>query len=122
MDHSSETFVGFVGAHGDAFELLEFAEEILDERAPFVHFEVDCERGYAARMLRDDDLAAPRVEVSDDGVRVERHVGNQSAEIQSLNQRGNANRVEPLPRQQDKPHKIAESIRQSEDFGGYSAL
>lgn len=39
-------------------ELLEFAEELLDERAPFVEFEIEKQRQGAARMLRDDDLGA----------------------------------------------------------------
>ncbi len=31
MDHGLEALVGFVGAHGDAFEFLEFTEEVLDQ-------------------------------------------------------------------------------------------
>jgi len=34
MDDGCETLVGFFGAHGDAFELLEFAEEVLDQMTP----------------------------------------------------------------------------------------
>jgi len=30
MDHGGEALIGLVGAHGDAFELLELAEEVLD--------------------------------------------------------------------------------------------
>ena len=41
MDDGGEALVGFVGAHGDAFELLELAEEVLDQVAPFVDFGVD---------------------------------------------------------------------------------
>lgn len=36
--------IGLVGAHGHAFELLELAEEILDEMAPLVHLLVDGEQ------------------------------------------------------------------------------
>ena len=46
--------IGLVGAHGDAFEILELAEEVLDEMAPLVHLFVDGERLCAARMLGDD--------------------------------------------------------------------
>ena len=46
MDHGLEALVGFVGAHGDAFE---FTEEVLDEMTPFVHLGVDLERDGAAR-------------------------------------------------------------------------
>src|SRR5437660_1380743 len=35
MDHGLEALVGFVGAHGDAFEFLEFTEEVIDEMTPF---------------------------------------------------------------------------------------
>ena len=38
MDDGIEALIGFVGAHGDPFELLEFAEEILDQVTPFVQF------------------------------------------------------------------------------------
>ena len=71
MDHRLEALVGFVGAHGDTLELLELAEEILDQVTPFVHLGVDLERGGAARMLRDHDCGAALVEVGDDLVAVE---------------------------------------------------
>ena len=44
MDHGCEALIGFVGAHGDAFELLEFAEEVFDEVTAFVKLDVDGER------------------------------------------------------------------------------
>ena len=51
-----EALVGFVGAHGDAFEFFEFTEEVLDEMTPFVHLGVDLERDGAPRVLRNHDL------------------------------------------------------------------
>jgi len=36
--------VGFVAAHGDALELFEFAEEVLDEVSPLVDFQIDVPR------------------------------------------------------------------------------
>ena len=51
-----EALVGFVGAHGDAFEFLELAEEILDQVTPLVDFGVDRQRRGAPWMLRDHDL------------------------------------------------------------------
>ena len=30
MDHGSEALIGLVGAHGDTFEFLQFAEEVLN--------------------------------------------------------------------------------------------
>ena len=48
MDHGGEALIGFVGAHGDAFELLELAEEVLDQMAPFVDLGVDRQRRWRA--------------------------------------------------------------------------
>jgi hypothetical protein len=48
MDHGGETLVCLVGAHGDAFELLELAEEVLDEMPPFVHLLVDARASRSA--------------------------------------------------------------------------
>ena len=36
MDDGAEACVGFVGAQADGLELLEFAEEVLDQAPPFV--------------------------------------------------------------------------------------
>ena len=55
---AGEALVGLVGSHGDAFELLELAEEVLDQVAPFVDVRVDSERLGAPGMLGDDDLGA----------------------------------------------------------------
>jgi hypothetical protein len=70
MDHGLEALVGFVGAQGDAFEFLEFAEEVFDQMTPFVHLGVDLERRGAAWMPRNHDLGAALVELSDDVVAV----------------------------------------------------
>jgi hypothetical protein len=114
--------IGLVGAHGDAFELLQFAEEVLDEMPPFVHVLIDGERFCAARMLGDDDLGAARVEFGDDGVAVERLVGDQCVEGQSLNEQRYAHRLEALSRRKHEVHEIAERIGERQDFGGHAAL
>ena len=80
MDHGGEALIGFVGAERDAFELLELAEEVFDQMPPFVHLLVNGKRFCPARMLGDDDFGAARVEIGDDGVAVERLVGDQRAE------------------------------------------
>ena len=87
MDHGLEALIGFVGTHGDTLELLELAEEVLDQMTPFVHLGIDLERGGAARMQRDHDLSAALVEVGDDVVAVESLVGDQRAERDALDQR-----------------------------------
>jgi DNA-binding CsgD family transcriptional regulator len=47
-----ELWSGFVAAHSDAFEFLQFAKEILDQVPPFVHFLIDFE----GLGLRDGNL------------------------------------------------------------------
>src|SRR6187401_1721195 len=122
MDHGGEALIGLVGAHCDAFELLEPAEKVLDEMAPFVHLLVDGERPCAARMLGDDDFGAARVEIGDNGVAVERLVGDQRVEGQSLDERRHTHRVEALSRQKHEAHEIAERIGEGQDFGGHAAF
>src|SRR6267143_1135848 len=77
---------------------------------PFVHLLIDGEGLCSARMLGDDDLGAARVEFGDNGVAVERLVGDQRVEGQSLNERRHAHRVEALSRQKHEAHEIAERI------------
>src|SRR6266700_6870127 len=122
MDHGLEALVGFVGAQGDALELLEHAEEVLDQMTPFVHLGVDLERGGAARMLRDHDLGAALVEVGDDVVAVEGLVGDQGAELDPLDQRCDPHRIVALSRQQHESDEVAQSIGEGEDFGRHAAL
>src|SRR6201996_5278667 len=122
MDHRGEALIGLVGAHGDAFELLEPSEEVLDQVPPFVHLLVDGERLCATRMLGDHDLGAARVEFGDNGVAVECLVGDQRIEGQSLDERRHAHRVEALSRQKYEAHEIAERISKRQDFGGHAAL
>jgi hypothetical protein len=65
---------------------------------PFVHFLVDGERFCAPRMLGDDDLGAAFVEVGDDCVAV----CNQRIEGQPFDKRRDTDRIETLPRQQQR--------------------
>ena len=116
MYDGCEALIGFVCAHGDAFELLQFAEEILDEMPPFVHLPVDDAWGRAAWMLADDDLGAARIEIGNDGVGVERRIGDQGIERHAFDQRWHADGVEPMPRQQHEAHEIAERVGESGGF------
>ena len=122
MNNGSEALIGFIAAHGDTFELLQFTEEILDQMPPFVHLAIDCDGDCAARVLRDDDLGAALVEVGDDGVAVESLVGDQRSERDPLDQRRDANRVEALTGQQDEVDEIAERIGEREYLGRHAAL
>jgi hypothetical protein len=73
-------------------------------------------------MLGDDDLGTARVEIGDNGVAVERLVGDQRVEDQSLDERRHAHRVKALSRQKYEAHEIAERIGERQDFGGYAAF
>src|SRR3984893_5643807 len=122
IDHGGEALIGLVGAHGDAFELLELPEDVFEEMPPCVHLLVDGERLCATRMLGDDDLGAARVEIGDNGFAVERLVGEHGVEGQTLKQPPHAHRVEALSRQKHEAHEIAERISEGQDFGGHAAL
>ena len=41
MDHGGEALIGLVGAHSDAFEFLEFTEEIFDQVPPLIDFAIN---------------------------------------------------------------------------------
>jgi len=122
MDHGAEAVVGFVGAHRDAFEFLEFAEEVFDQVAPFVNLQVDLEGRHALRTLGDHDLGSAFIQFSDDPVRVEGFVGNKAFELEVFDQRCDAHRVEALARQQDKPDQIAECVGECQDLRRPAAL
>ena len=122
VDHRFETCVGFVAAHGNALELFDFAEEVFDQMPPFVDFQIDIERVFAPRALRDDDFRATFIHVCDNPIRIKSFVGDEAAKRGVLDQRRDANRVVPLPRQQNKPHQIAESVRERENLGRQATL
>jgi hypothetical protein len=80
-DICGEAVVGFVCAHGDAFEFLELAEEVFDQVAPLVDFRVDRQRRGAPWMLRDDDLGVALAEVGDDGIAVKGLIGDEPSKV-----------------------------------------
>src|SRR3954451_18657982 len=122
MDHGREAPIGLVAAHGDALGLLELAEEVLDQVSPRVHLAVDLERPGATRVLRDHDLGPALVQFRDEVVAVERLVGDQRLERDRLDQRRDADRVEPLARQQDEADQVAERVGRRHDLGRHAAL
>ena len=122
MDHGLEALVGFVGAHGDAFEFLELAEEILDQVPPLVEFGIERQRHRTSWMLRDDDLGAALVEVGNNGVAVEGLVSDQAAEGDAVDQGRDADRIETMAGQQDEADEIAERVGQRQDFGCHAAF
>ena len=73
-------------------------------------------------MLRDDDLRAALVQIGNDGVAVEGFVGDQSAKRDALDERGDADGIEAMTRQQHETHEIAQRIGKREDFGRHAAF
>ena len=76
--------VCLVGPHGDPLELFEFTKKVLDKVTPFVNFGVNKQRLCAARVLRDDNICASFMQVSNDAVAVECLVGDQTVEIDAI--------------------------------------
>jgi hypothetical protein len=122
IDHRFEAAVCLVASHCYAFEFLQLAEEILDQVAPFVDLLVDVERLGSPLMLRDDDLGLAFVQVFDDPVGIKSLVGDQATEFDIFDQRRDADGVEAVAGQKDKPHQIPERVGQREDFGGPATL
>ena len=122
MNGGCEAGIGFIGPHGDTFEFFELAEEVFDEMSPFIDFEIDGDRLGSTRVLGDDDLGTALVEFGDDGIAVEGLVRDQSTEIDVLDERFDADGIEPLPGQQNEVDQIAERIGQCEDLGRHSAF
>ena len=120
--HCLEAAVCLVASHCYAFEFLQFAEEVLDQVAPFVNVRVDVERLGAPGMLRDYDLRLAFVHVFDDPVGIKSLVSDQAAEFDVLDQRRNADGVKAMAGEQNEPHQIPERVGQREDFGGPAAL
>jgi len=114
--------VSFVASHGDAFELLKFAKEVFDEMAPFVNLGVDGDRIETVRALGNDNAGAALIQLGDDPVGIERLIPDQRAEGDAVDQRGDADRIVALARQEMETDQIAERVGEGEDFGGPAAF
>ena len=121
MDCGGEAGVGLVVAGGDAAELLEPLEEILDEMAPPVHLGVVGDRRFAVRFGRDDGQGAAFVQLGAQGVVVERLVGDEGVEIETGYEWRGADAVVTLARQQDEARQIAQRIDKRDDLGRQTA-
>ena len=110
MDICGETLIGFVCAPGDAFELLELAEEVFDQMTPIVDFRVDRQRRRASWMLRDNDHSAALVEVGNDGIAVEGLVGDETLKGEAVDKQ--SDRSKTMAGHENEAHEIAERIGQ----------
>jgi hypothetical protein len=122
MDDGFEALIGFVGTHGDAFELLELAEEVFDQMTPFVHLGIERQLLGSAWMLGDDDLGTAGIQIGNDGVAVEGFVGDQRAEIDAVEERRYTDRIVTMAGQQLEAHQVAERIGQCQNLGGHAAF
>ena len=68
-------------------------------------------------MLGDDDFRPALVEVGDDPVGIEGLIGDEPAELDAFDQRGDADCVEALPGQQNEANQVSEGIGQGQDLG-----
>src|SRR5512134_1937616 len=100
MDGGSVAGVGFVVAGGDAAELFDFLEEVLDQVAPIVHLAVIRNCSGSTGIGRDD---------------------GQRAKGDATKQRRHADTVVPLAWQQNEAHEITERIDQRHDLGRQTA-
>ena len=75
----------------------------------------------APGVLGDDDLRAAGVEGLENPGGVEGLVGDEPAEVDVCDQRGDAERVEPLTGQEFEADEISERIGQRDDLGGPAA-
>lgn len=115
MDHGCEALIGFAGTHGDALELLEFAEEVLDQVAPFVHLGVDLEPLGAVWMLRNDDFCPALIELLDNPVGIKGLIAKQGVKVDAVNQRRNTDGVVAVSRQELEAYEIAQGIGQRQN-------
>ena len=121
MDHGGEAFIGFLVSGGDASELFQVAEEILDEVTPLIHFEIARNGLLSIGFGRNNRLRATLVQVQAKGIVVESFVGQQSVEIETLQDRLGTDAVMALAGQQGKANQISQSIHQGQDLGGQAA-
>src|SRR5215210_1867918 len=121
MDGGGVAGIGLVVAGGDAPELLQLGEGVLDQVAPAVHVAVEVEAAFAAGLGRDHRRGAAGVELRPEPVHVERLVAEQRAEGHAFDQRRHADGVVPLAGQQHEAHEVAQRIDQSDELGGQAA-
>ena len=89
--------------------------------SPLVDFEIDVARLASSRVLGDDDFRPAFIKVGDDPVGVEGLVGDQPAELDALDQRGDADGVEPLSWQQNEADQVPERVSQDQNLGRQTA-
>jgi len=121
MDHGGKALIGLAGAHGDALELLEFLEEILDEMPPFVFVGVVRSRVESLGSGRNDRFDAALFQEVAEPIGVISLVAQEGVEVQALDQGRDAGGFPALPRHKLEADQLAQPIDQGQDLGGQAA-
>ena len=118
MNERQERLGEFVVARGDASELLDTTEETLDQIAAFVDMPVERARIESVGARRNDGLSPLGVDDFDKGIRVVTLVCHDERCCLIFDQSSSLRDIGNLPRGQDHPQWIAQSIDGHMQFGG----
>ena len=110
MNERQEGFGEFVVARGDASELLDAAEETLDQVAALVEMPVERTWIEPIGTWRDNRLAVLRNDCCDEGIRIVALVGHDEFGWLILDQRLGLFDIRNLPRRENDPQWIAQGI------------
>jgi len=118
VDGGKEISGGFVIAGCDRPELLEFAEEILDQVALFVEFSIEFARRQAVWSGRDyGGFASRRQRAKYSAIGIEGAICDQPVGGHMRQQRISPGQVVHLSRRQQKAQRLAERVDQRMDLG-----
>lgn len=122
MDGGKEILGGFVVAGCNRPELLELAEEILDQVALFVEFSIEVAWRQAVWSRRDyGGFASCRQGVEYSAIGIEGAICDQQVGGHMRQQRIGPGQVVRLSRRQQKAQRIAERVDQRMDLGAQTA-
>lgn len=122
MDGGKEIPGGFVVAGCDRPELLELAEEILDQVALFVEFSIELARHQTVWSRRDyGGFASRRQRAEYSAIGIEGAICDQQVGGHMRQQRISPGQVVRLSRRQQEAQRIAERVDQRMDLGAQPA-
>ena len=118
MDGGSEACIGLVVARGNATELFEPLEAILDEMPPLIHVGIVRDGRLSVVLGRDDGERASLVEFGAHGIVVECLVADERRELDAGDQRLDADAVMTLAWKKNEADQVAQRICERHDLGG----
>ncbi|TQM89495.1 hypothetical protein BD293_4514 [Roseinatronobacter monicus] len=107
------------GRYGSEF--LDLCEEIFDQVSPLVGVFIVITQELAVRFRWDDRGGTARIEFCEKPIGIERLVGQESIEGNSIDERFDALHVVSLTGQENEVGQVSERVDQSNDLGGQSA-